>query len=100
MWLGFCLNSILSCFTCKICFPKKEKINSLLLIYETLLQVTDADIAKEAMPSFYLKYILPILYLNKVIHFIGFGNRLASDPVPFDLQVDLHLLLYVNVVPI
>ncbi|EPS69385.1 hypothetical protein M569_05376, partial [Genlisea aurea] len=48
--------------------------------------VTDVDIMKEAKPSFYLKYILPILHLNKVVHFVGFGNRLASDPVPFELQ--------------
>ncbi|CAK9140955.1 unnamed protein product [Ilex paraguariensis] len=48
--------------------------------------VTDVDIVKEAKPSFYLKYILPILHLNRVIHFVGFGNRLASDPIPFQLQ--------------
>ncbi|KAL3850898.1 hypothetical protein ACJIZ3_012780 [Penstemon smallii] len=48
--------------------------------------VMDVDIVKEAKPSFYLKYILPILHLNRVIHFVGFGNRLASDPVPRQLQ--------------
>ncbi|EEF43812.1 O-fucosyltransferase 2 [Ricinus communis] len=48
--------------------------------------VTDADIRKEAKPSFYLKNILPILLKNRVVHFIGFGNRLAFDPVPFQLQ--------------
>lgn len=50
-------------------------------------QVTDADIMKEAMPRFYLKNILPILIKNKVVHFLGFGNRLAFDPLSFELQV-------------
>ncbi|XP_011660300.1 O-fucosyltransferase 15 isoform X2 [Cucumis sativus] len=48
--------------------------------------VTDADITKEAMPRFYLKNILPILIKNKVVHFLGFGNRLAFDPLSFELQ--------------
>ncbi|XP_051125020.1 O-fucosyltransferase 15-like isoform X1 [Andrographis paniculata] len=48
--------------------------------------VMDTDVIKEAKPSFYLKYILPILHLNKVVHFVGFGNRLASDPMPHELQ--------------
>ncbi|KAJ0568772.1 putative GDP-fucose protein O-fucosyltransferase [Helianthus annuus] len=49
--------------------------------------VTDVDIAKEARPSFYLKHILPLLMKNRVVHFVGFGNRLASDPIPYHLQV-------------
>lgn len=49
--------------------------------------VTDADIMKEAMPRFYLKNILPILIKNKVVHFLGFGNRLAFDPLSFELQM-------------
>ncbi|KAK9935963.1 hypothetical protein M0R45_012833 [Rubus argutus] len=48
--------------------------------------VTDADIPKEAKPSFYLKNIIPILLKNGVVHFLGFGNRLAFDPIPFQLQ--------------
>lgn len=48
--------------------------------------VTDAEIMKEAKPSFYLKNILPILLRNRVVHFLGFGNRLAFDPIPFQLQ--------------
>ncbi|KAJ8761326.1 hypothetical protein K2173_001382 [Erythroxylum novogranatense] len=48
--------------------------------------VTDADVRKEAKPSFYMKNILPIVLKNRVVHFIGFGNRLAFDPIPFDLQ--------------
>ncbi|PWA89618.1 GDP-fucose protein O-fucosyltransferase [Artemisia annua] len=48
--------------------------------------VTDVDIAKEAKPSFYLKFILPLLMKNRVVHFVGFGNRLASDPIPYHLQ--------------
>uniref|UniRef100_A0A7N2L3P0 O-fucosyltransferase family protein n=1 Tax=Quercus lobata TaxID=97700 RepID=A0A7N2L3P0_QUELO len=48
--------------------------------------VTDEDIMKEAKPRFYLKMILPILFKNRVVHFLGFGNRLAFDPIPFQLQ--------------
>ncbi|VFQ88932.1 unnamed protein product [Cuscuta campestris] len=48
--------------------------------------VTDENIPKEAKPSFYLKHILHILNHNRVVHFVGFGNRLASDPLPFRLQ--------------
>ncbi|XP_021685817.1 O-fucosyltransferase 15 isoform X2 [Hevea brasiliensis] len=48
--------------------------------------VTDVDIRKESKPRFYLKNILPILLKNRVVHFIGFGNRLAFDPIPFQLQ--------------
>ncbi|XP_062088285.1 O-fucosyltransferase 15 isoform X2 [Humulus lupulus] len=48
--------------------------------------VTDEDIRKEAKPSFYLKNVLPILLKNGVVHFLGFGNRLAFDPIPFQLQ--------------
>lgn len=48
--------------------------------------VTDEDIMKEAKPSFYRKNILPILIKNRVVHFLGFGNRLAFDPIPFQLQ--------------
>uniref|UniRef100_A0A6N2KRH0 O-fucosyltransferase family protein n=1 Tax=Salix viminalis TaxID=40686 RepID=A0A6N2KRH0_SALVM len=49
--------------------------------------VTDADIGKESKPSFYLKNILPVLLKNRVVHFVGFGNRLAFDPIPFQLQM-------------
>ncbi|CDY30045.1 BnaC05g09750D [Brassica napus] len=49
-------------------------------------KVTDVDVMKEAKPDFYMKHILPILHKNKVIHFVGFSNRLAFDPMPFDLQ--------------
>ncbi|KAJ4842755.1 O-fucosyltransferase 15 [Turnera subulata] len=48
--------------------------------------LTDVDIRKESKPSFYLRNILPILLKNRVIHFVGFGNRLAFDPIPFQLQ--------------
>ncbi|KAL0398825.1 UNVERIFIED_CONTAM: O-fucosyltransferase 15 [Sesamum radiatum] len=36
--------------------------------------VSDVDVVKEAKPSFYLKYILPILHLNRVVHFVGLGT--------------------------
>ena len=47
---------------------------------------------KEAKPSLYVKKILPILLRNRVVHFIGFGNRLSFDPIPSDLQVLLQLV--------
>jgi len=53
-----------------------------------LFQVTDVDMEKEAKPSFYLKRILPIILKNQVVHFVGFGNRLAFDPIAFELQVN------------
>lgn len=49
--------------------------------------MTDTDITKESKPSFFLKTVLPILIKNRVVHFVGFGNRLAFDPLPFNLQV-------------
>lgn len=60
---------------------------SLFIMVKMLFQVTDVDVPKESKPSFYLKHILPILIKNSVVHFIGFANRLAFDPIPFDLQV-------------
>ena len=60
-----------------------------LKLWSEIVQVSDADIVKEAKPGFYKKYILPILHLNRVVHFVGFGNRLASDPIPFKVQVKL-----------
>nr|KJB57790.1 hypothetical protein B456_009G181200 [Gossypium raimondii] len=48
--------------------------------------VTDVDVRKESKPSFYLKNILPILLQKRVVHFVGFGNRLAFDPIPFKFQ--------------
>ncbi|PWZ17554.1 hypothetical protein Zm00014a_001001 [Zea mays] len=48
--------------------------------------VNDTDVMKEAKPSLYMKKILPILLRNRVVHFIGFGNRLSFDPIPSDLQ--------------
>lgn len=54
----------------------------------SIVQVSDTDILKEAKPGFYKKHILPILHRNGVVHFVGFGNRLASDPIPFKVQVN------------
>ena len=48
--------------------------------------VNDTDVMKEAKPSIYVKKILPILLKNRVVHFVGFGNRLSFDPIPFQLQ--------------
>ncbi|XP_061359339.1 O-fucosyltransferase 15-like isoform X2 [Gastrolobium bilobum] len=53
---------------------------------EAIGSVTDVDMEKEAKPRFYLKHILPIILKNQVVHFVGFGNRLAFDPIPFELQ--------------
>ncbi|KAK9267254.1 hypothetical protein L1049_009676 [Liquidambar formosana] len=48
--------------------------------------ITDADITKEAKPIEYVKKVLPLLLQNGVVHFLGFGNRLGFDPLPFKLQ--------------
>ncbi|MCL7039900.1 hypothetical protein MKW94_022698 [Papaver nudicaule] len=48
--------------------------------------ITDADIMKEAKPADFIRIILPILQKNGVVHFLGFGNRLGFDPLPFNLQ--------------
>ncbi|CAA6670588.1 unnamed protein product [Spirodela intermedia] len=63
--------------------------------------VTDTDIVKESKPSFFLKNVLPILIKNRVVHFVGFGNRLAFDPIPFNLQrlrckCNFHALRFVR----
>lgn len=50
------------------------------------IQITDADIAKEAKPTDYIRTVLPLLLQNGVVHFLGFGNRLGFDPIPFNLQ--------------
>ncbi|CBI30704.3 hypothetical protein VitviT2T_015228 [Vitis vinifera] len=48
--------------------------------------ITDADIPKEAKPIEYVQKVLPLLLRNGVVHFLGFGNRLGFDPLPFKLQ--------------
>ncbi|XWS18524.1 hypothetical protein CRYUN_Cryun32bG0051300 [Craigia yunnanensis] len=48
--------------------------------------ITDADIMKEAKPNDYVSSVLPLLVQNRVVHFLGFGNRLGFDPLPPDLQ--------------
>ncbi|ERM97511.1 uncharacterized protein At1g04910 isoform X2 [Amborella trichopoda] len=63
--------------------------------------VTDNDIMKESKPSFFLRKILPLLIQTRVVHFVGFGNRLAFDPIPFELQklrcrCNFHALIFVH----
>ncbi|XP_020079841.1 uncharacterized protein At1g04910-like isoform X1 [Ananas comosus] len=63
--------------------------------------VTDVEVMKESKPSFYVKKILPVLLKNRVVHFVGFGNRLAFDPIPFELQrlrcrCNFHALRFVD----
>lgn len=58
-----------------------------LILGNAFCQVSDAEVMKESKPSFYLKTFLPILLKNRVVHFVGFGNRLAFDPIPHELQV-------------
>ncbi|CAD6337082.1 unnamed protein product [Miscanthus lutarioriparius] len=63
--------------------------------------VNDTDVMKEAKPSLYMKKVLPILLRNRVVHFIGFGNRLSFDPIPSDLQrlrcrCNFHALRFVH----
>ncbi|XP_062095921.1 O-fucosyltransferase 8-like [Humulus lupulus] len=48
--------------------------------------ITDEDLVKEAKPADYIKTILPLLLQNRVVHLLGFGNRLGFDPMPFELQ--------------
>lgn len=48
--------------------------------------ITDADIMKESKPVDFVNIVLPILLRNGVVHFLGFGNRLAFDPLPLKLQ--------------
>ncbi|XP_010246469.1 PREDICTED: uncharacterized protein At1g04910-like isoform X2 [Nelumbo nucifera] len=48
--------------------------------------ITDADIVKEAKPIDFVKIVYPLLLRNGVVHFLGFGNRLGFDPLPFHLQ--------------
>ncbi|XP_060192353.1 O-fucosyltransferase 8 isoform X1 [Lycium barbarum] len=48
--------------------------------------ITDADLSKEAKPDEYIKNILPLLLRNRVVHFLGYGNRLGFDPLPYELQ--------------
>ncbi|KAG9447872.1 hypothetical protein H6P81_014000 [Aristolochia fimbriata] len=48
--------------------------------------VTDMDIMKESKPSDFVEKVLPLLLKNEVVHFLGFGNRLAFDPLPSDMQ--------------
>ncbi|KAL5732107.1 O-fucosyltransferase 8 [Ranunculus cassubicifolius] len=48
--------------------------------------VTDSDIVKEATPADFINIVLPLLRRNGVVHFLGFGNRLGFDPLPFELQ--------------
>lgn len=50
-------------------------------------QITDADIVKEAKAVDYIRSVLPPLFKNGVVHFLGFGNRLGFDPLPSNLQV-------------
>ncbi|XP_031744286.1 O-fucosyltransferase 8 isoform X3 [Cucumis sativus] len=64
-------------------------------------QITDEDIAKEAKPTDYIRTVLPLLLQNGVVHFLGFGNRLGFDPIPFNLQklrckCNFHALKFVH----
>ncbi|KAA0057050.1 uncharacterized protein E6C27_scaffold96G002380 [Cucumis melo var. makuwa] len=64
-------------------------------------QITDEDIAKEAKPTDYISTVLPLLLQNGVVHFLGFGNRLGFDPIPFNLQklrckCNFHALKFVH----
>ncbi|KAL5575212.1 hypothetical protein UlMin_016911 [Ulmus minor] len=48
--------------------------------------ITDADLVKEAKPIDYIRTVLPLLLRNRVVHFLGYGNRLGFDPLPSTLQ--------------
>lgn len=77
-----------------VCCPfKLYNMNKLHSFWECpkaftlLLQITDADLLKEAKPADYIRSILPLLLRNEIVHFLGFGNRLGFDPLPSKLQV-------------
>ncbi|KAK3206862.1 hypothetical protein Dsin_020908 [Dipteronia sinensis] len=52
--------------------------------------ITECDIMKEATPIDYVKKVLPLLVRNGIVHFLGFGNQLGFDPLPYELQLDLN----------
>ncbi|XLS47400.1 hypothetical protein HN51_021758 [Arachis hypogaea] len=43
------------------------------------------QIFQEATSADYIKIVLPILLKNGFVHFLGYGNRLGFDPLPFDI---------------
>ncbi|CAI8590990.1 unnamed protein product [Vicia faba] len=49
-------------------------------------QITDADLAKEATVGDYIETVLPLLLKNRVVHFLGYANRLGFDPIPYEIQ--------------
>lgn len=58
-----------------------------MFVFFVFGQITDNDIRKESTPDYFLQVVFPLLLKNGVVHFFGFGNRLAFDPLPLDLQV-------------
>lgn len=46
---------------------------------------------KESAPDEIIKTALPLLQRNNVVHFLGFVNRLAFDPMEPNLQVNIVL---------
>lgn len=50
-------------------------------------QITDAVLAKEATVAEYIKTVLPLLLKNRVVHVLGYANRLGFDPMPSDIQI-------------
>ncbi|KAI5331356.1 PREDICTED: At1g04910 [Prunus dulcis] len=48
--------------------------------------ITDADLVKEAKPIDYIRVVLPLLLRNRIVHLLGYGNRLGFDPLPSELQ--------------
>jgi len=58
---------------------------SLNLPVTVTVQVTEAILPKEAPLQLYLR-LLPVLQRTGVLHFHGFFNSLAADPIPWDIQ--------------
>lgn len=44
-------------------------------------------LAKEATVAEYIKNVLPLLLKNRVVHVLGYANRLGFDPMPSDIQI-------------
>lgn len=68
-------------------YRKTLQLTVALIISLLIFQITDMDIRKESKPVYFINVILPLLLKNGIVHFLGFGNRLAFDPMPLNLQV-------------
>lgn len=71
-------------------------IRLFFLIIFLFKQISDMDIMKESKPIYLSKFIRPLLLRNGVVHFVGFVNRLAFDPMPSNIQVHVSSLKFTS----